>query len=81
MQSCSSLFLLFAVWGPPLSAQDFYNGQQLLEVTNVTEETRQAIKTGIQSEALHRGEYFYSGLHPRMYISRCSSPLYTIGRI
>jgi hypothetical protein len=61
------------VWGPPLSAQDFYNGQQLLEVTNVTEETRQAIKTGIQSEALHRGEYFYSGLHPR--ISSCSSPL------
>ncbi len=44
----------FFVWGPPLTAVDFQNGAKLNDVS-VTEETRKAIRAGIESEAFHKG--------------------------
>jgi hypothetical protein len=64
----------FLEWGPPaLTAQDFINGRQL-EQRPITEETRRAIRAGIESEALHRGDRlrvflfrFYAGVCKGFY--------------
>ncbi len=49
--------ILLSVWGPPLTTEEFKMGEALLKA-NVSKETREAIKAGIQSEAYHRGEEF-----------------------
>ena len=52
---------VFVVWGPPLSGEDFLNGQKVQEVS-ITEETRQAIRAGIESESLHKGTTLLSNI-------------------
>jgi hypothetical protein len=42
------------VWGPPLTAEDFLNGAKVNDVS-ITEETRKAIRTGIESETYNKG--------------------------
>ncbi len=49
---------VFAVWGPPLTAEDFQNGAKLNDVS-ITEETRKAIRTGIESETYNKGGILY----------------------
>jgi hypothetical protein len=44
-----------SVWGPPLTAEDFLNAKKVQDMS-ITEETRQAIRAGIESESQHRGE-------------------------
>jgi hypothetical protein len=49
-------YLLFLVFGPPLTAQDFINGQSVHPVT-VSEATRATIRAGIESETNNTGQY------------------------
>jgi hypothetical protein len=45
-------------WGPPLTAEDFQNGAKLNDIS-ITEETRKAIRTGIESETYNKGRILY----------------------
>jgi hypothetical protein len=42
------MLLFFPGWGPPLTATDFLNGKKVAK-RSITEETRQAIRAGIES--------------------------------
>jgi hypothetical protein len=56
LSSTHENYLLFSVFGPPLTAQDFINGQSVHPVT-VSEATRAAIRAGIESETNNTGQY------------------------
>ncbi len=47
--------ILLSVFGPPLTAEDFLNGQKVHTVT-ITDATRAAIRAGIESEANSTGQ-------------------------